>query len=162
MSQPIIGSRIVSRAIRSGTVACVTSVVALAIAARRQGLHPVQPLNATSHWLNGQDAGDVARVDLRHTGTGLLTHHAATIFWALLFEWLNRGAARPGRGEAVRLAVATSVIAAGTDYLATPWRFTPGWELVLPKRSMAAVYGAMAAGLAVAARTRADTRLDPG
>ena len=33
-----------------------------------------------------------------------------------------------------------------SDYTVTPRRFTPGWELVLSKRSMALVYGAMAAG----------------
>jgi hypothetical protein len=37
------------------------------------------------------------------------------------------------------------------DYEATPKRFTPGWELVLSKRSMAATYVAMALGLAAAA-----------
>ena len=44
-----------------------------------------------------------------------------------------------------------SAIAAAVDYGATPKRFTPGWELVLSKRAMAAAYLAMAAGLAVGA-----------
>jgi hypothetical protein len=42
----------------------------------------------------------------------------------------------------------TSAIAAVVDYGLTPHRFTPGWELVLSKRSMAAAYLAMAAGFA--------------
>jgi hypothetical protein len=44
-----------------------------------------------------------------------------------------------------------SAIAAAIDYGATPKRLTPGWELVLSKRSMAATYGAMALGLAAGA-----------
>ena len=39
-----------------------------------------------------------------------------------------------------------AAVAAAVDYGATPKRFTPGWELVLSKRSMASVYAAMAAG----------------
>ena len=41
-----------------------------------------------------------------------------------------------------------AALAAATDYGATPKRFTPGWELALSRRGMAAVYAAMAAGLA--------------
>jgi hypothetical protein len=42
-------------------------------------------------------------------------------------------------------------VAAAVDYGATPTRFTPGWEFVLSKRSMAATYAAMALGLAAGA-----------
>ena len=42
-----------------------------------------------------------------------------------------------------------SVVAAAVDYVATPKRFTPGWEYVLSKRAMACTYVAMAAGLAI-------------
>ena len=42
-----------------------------------------------------------------------------------------------------------AAIAAIVDYGATPKRFTPGWEFVLSKRSMAVTYGAMALGLAL-------------
>jgi hypothetical protein len=44
-----------------------------------------------------------------------------------------------------------SAIAAAIDYGVTPKQLTPGWELVLSKRSMAATYGAMALGLAAGA-----------
>ena len=64
--------------------------------------------------------------------------------------WL---AARPPRTTAglLRDACARSAIAAAIDYGATPKRLTPGWELVLSKRSMAATYAAMALGLAAGA-----------
>ena len=111
----------------------------------------MQPVNSTSHWLNGEQAAAFEGADLTHTAVGYATHHAATIFWAVFFEgWI--GWRRPPTGPAMlRDALAMSAIAAAVDYLATPKRFTPGWEFVLSKRSMAATYAAMALGLAAGA-----------
>ena len=118
----------------------------LALLALAEGHGPAQPLNATSHWLNGDSAASRRRIDFRHTGVGLATHVAATVFWAALFEaWLRAQPAR-GRADVVRRAAAVAALAAVVDYTITPRRFTPGWELVLTKRSMALVYAAMAAG----------------
>ena len=138
-------------ALVSGTLASVTSTAALAVASRMEGKTAFQPANSTSHWLNGEQAGDFAAADLAHTAVGLATHQAATLFWAILFErWV--GARRPLSASAMlRDAVAMSVIAAAGDYSVTPRRFTPGWEFVLSKRSMAAGYAAMAFGLAAGA-----------
>ena len=58
-------------------------------------------------------------------------------------------------------ALAISAMAAAVDYIATPRRFTPGWEFVLSKRSMAVAYAAMAFGLAAGAlMTRRSTDPD--
>ncbi len=138
--------RVLRRATVSGTVASVVSSLALAALARGEGKGALQPVNATSHWLNGEAAASRRVASVADTAVGYATHNAATIFWALLFEaWL--GAGRP-TGLLTR-AAATSVIAAAVDYGATPRRFTPGWEFVLSKRSMASAYAAMAAGLAL-------------
>jgi hypothetical protein len=139
---------------RSGVLALfatATSSAALAVAARWEGRGALQPVNATSHWLNGDAAGAVAAADLRHTGVGFATHAAATLFWATLFEaWLGR---RPrSRLRLGAEAAAMSALAALVDYRATPKRFTPGWELVLSRRSMAFAYAGMAAGLAAGVR----------
>ncbi len=136
------------RAIISGTAASLTSTAALAGLARLEGRGALQPVNATSHWLNGRTAGAVTRADLSHTLVGYATHHAATLFWAVLFEsWI--APRRPLAAQTrLRDAVAMSAIAALVDYTVTPKRFTPGWEFVLSKRAMAAAYGAMALGLA--------------
>ncbi len=149
---------IVSAALASGTIATVTSTAALALLARREGKGPAQPLNATSHWLYGDEAAAFPRGDVDHTPIGLATHYAATIFWALFFEaWVAR---RPLRGGMATLGGATAVaaLAATVDYTITPKRFTPGWEMVLSKGAMALVYAAMAAGFAGAAVTRARRR----
>ncbi len=134
-----------------GTAASVTSTVALGLLARLEDKAAVQPLNATSHWLNGERAASVTGADLSHTAVGYATHHAACIFWGALFaRWiapLQPLAPLP----MLQRAAAMSAFAAGVDYLATPKRFTPGWEFVLSKRAMSAAYGAMAVGLAAGA-----------
>ncbi|MGI4801777.1 MAG: hypothetical protein ACRYG8_48650, partial [Janthinobacterium lividum] len=119
-----------------------------ALLARREGKAALRPLNATSHWLHGPAAAFVEKADLSHTGVGYLTHHAAMLFWASLFElWIQRH--RPVAPlPLLRDAMTMSAVAAFADYVLTPKRFTPGWEFVLSKRSMAATYAAMALGLA--------------
>ena len=142
-------AKTLKRAFVSGSVASITSTVALALLARSEGKGALQPLNSTSHWLNGSQAADVEGADLAHTVMGYATHHAATIFWAFLFEeWLERRPARDAAGL-VGDALLMSAVAAVVNYGATPKRFTPGWEFVLSRGAMAAAYGAMAVGLAV-------------
>ena len=119
--------------------------------AEMAGKAPLRPINATSHWLNGEQAGDFSGTDARHTAVGYLTNHAACLFWALFFEaWQNYRPARSG-GELLRDAVLMSAIAAAVDYGATPKRFTPGWELVLSKAGMMGAYAALALGFAAGA-----------
>ena len=135
----------------TGTVASLLSCAGLALAAEAEGAAPLRPLNATSHWLNGDVAGLYGGVDGRRTGVGAATNTAACLFWALPFmAWQRqRPAATPG--ALLRDALAMAAIAAAVDYGATPRRFTPGWELVLSKAGMAAVYGALAVGFAAGA-----------
>ena len=143
--------RILFAATVSGSCAGVGSAVALAVAARLEGKAAVQPVNATSHWLNGDAAGARERIDGVHTAVGFLTNQAASIFWAAFFEaWRAwRGPARPL--PMLRDALVLSVLAAAVDYGATPKRFTPGWELVLSRRGMAIAYGGLAIGMGVGA-----------
>jgi hypothetical protein len=135
-------------ALVTGTAASVVSTAALALLAQREGKSAFQPTNATSHWLHGDHAASHREPDVSHTLIGYATHHASALFWAVPFEiWL---AARPPRTTAglLRNACMMSAIAAAVDYGATPKRLTPGWELVLSRRSIAVAYGAMALGLA--------------
>ena len=140
----------VLRPLISGVLGAATSTVALALLAAAAGKGSAQPLHATGHWLNGDAAARERRVDLRHTGVGLATHVAATVFWAAFLEaWLLTQPARD-RADVARRAATVAALAAVVDYTITPKRFTPGWELVLTKRSMALVYAAMAAGFVAA------------
>jgi len=148
MANPV---RILRLAVISGSLASASSTATLALLARKEGKNALQPVNSTSHWLNGEKAALFTGIDLAHTAVGYATHHAATIFWAIFFErWI--GPRRPlGAVPMLRDALILSAVAAAVDYGATPRRFTPGWELVLSKSSMIGAYIAMAAGLAAGA-----------
>lgn len=158
-------SRTAIRALETGTAAGIASAAALALLARTEGKGALQPINATSHWLQGDQAAYCDRLDARHTLTGLLTHYASAVFWALPFEfWRSRRRSSTAGGLLLGAAL-TSATAAAVDYGITPKRFTPGWELVLGKRSLAMTYGALALGLAAGAllaQPRTGRQADPG
>jgi hypothetical protein len=132
----------------TGTVASLAAGAALAAAARAEGRGALQPINATSHWLRGRRAGGRRHVDLEHTGTGLATHQASSMFWGTIFEGLR--AARRRRTPATTLCDAALVagVAAVVDYGLVPRRISPGLELALTPRGVAAGFAGMALGLA--------------
>lgn len=140
-----------TRALVTGTFGSLASTAALMAVGAAEGLAPCQPTNATAHWLRGPIAAAVPKPSMRFTGVGYATHHAATTFWALGYErWAgSRVVLTPA--SAVAGAIVVSAVAAAVDYGATPKRFTPGWEYILRKRSIAVAYAAMAAGLAAGA-----------
>jgi len=108
------------------------------------------PVNAISHWLWPRKALRQDGVSARYTGTGLGVHFGAALLWCGLYERLRarRGAATPV--AAVADAVAVSAVAAVVDLACVPDRLTPGFERRLSGRSLVLVYGAFAAGLALA------------
>lgn len=137
-----------ARALLTGTVASLASAAALALLAKSEGKSALQPINATSHWLHGKNAAECNELDATHTLIGFATHYASAVFWALPFEFW-RARRRPASVRTLlRGACTTSAVAAAIDYGITPKRLTPGWELVLSKRSLVWVYGVLALGLA--------------
>ncbi len=141
-------SRLGMSAAVTGVVAALVTSAALAALAKAEGKGALQPVNATSHWLNGEPAANVELPTARHTLVGFLTHVASAIFWAAPFEaWL---AANPPRSLSVLLcdSAVMAGIAATVDYGATPRRFTPGWELLFSKVEMLVPYIAFTFGLA--------------
>lgn len=137
--------RTMMRVLVSGSLASVAAALTLAAASKLEGQTVAQPLNATSHWLHGESAAGYPGADWRHTGVGYATHHLATLLWAGVFEVLRQYSSRSGPAVIVRDAAITSTTAAIVDYVITPRRLSPGWELTLRKRSMALAYAAMAA-----------------
>ena len=133
-----------------GLCAAAASTAMLAVVARLESRGAAQPLNATSHWLNGDRAARRRTADVRHTGVGLGTHVAATMFWAACLEMWTSDRPPRTRLDTIGRAATTAALAALVDYTITPRRFTPGWELVLSKRAMVAVYAAMAVGFVAA------------
>jgi hypothetical protein len=132
----------------SGVLGSVVSALAAGAVARAEGRGALQPLNATSHWVHGHSAGRVRRLDVAHTGIGLLTHIVSALFWAVPYSlWLQRKPERPAE-EIIVGGAATAAMAATVDYLAMPRRLTPGWELALSRRGIGVIFGGLALGLA--------------
>ena len=135
-------------ALVTGTVAGLAAAAALALLAKAEGKGASQPINATSHWLHGDQAAECDELDASHTLLGFATHYASSVFWALPFEFWRAWRRPSTAGALLRGACMTSAVAAAIDYGITPKRLTPGWELVLSKRSMVVAYGVLALGLA--------------
>ncbi|MBW3551695.1 MAG: hypothetical protein KY442_13185 [Proteobacteria bacterium] len=146
LTPPTNWPRLLRRAAVSGTAAGVASGVTFAMLARRRTGHLASGPNATSHVLWGESAARHHEADLRHTGVGMVIHHASTVFWAIGFEWLlARRRPPPPLVAAATVATAAYVV----DYHMVPKRLTPGFELHLSRQAMGGVYVALAAGLAV-------------
>jgi hypothetical protein len=148
-------------ALVSGSAASVMSTAVLMTCGEAETGHPLAPTNAVSHWYWGERAKRADRFSWRHTVLGFVTHHGASVFWALLYERLfgaRRIDAPPARAMADAAAVAA--LACFVDYRLTPRRLMPGYEARLSRRSLLAVYVAFAAGLALggAALALADDR----
>lgn len=142
----------------SGSVASVLSAAALVLAGRRETRAPAAPVNAISHWIWDKPALREDGASLRHTLTGYLIHHAASVWWGV---WHAK--AWGGRREAKRPlpavlgGAAGAALACAVDYRCTPERLTPGFEHRLSGRSMLAVYACFGLGLALGSMlVRAD------
>lgn len=151
LAGPIIMSlpALLGNSLVSGSIASVVSAAVLSGLAKAEGKSAVQPINATSHWLHGEEAGKVTQLDAGHTGAGYATHHAACVLWASLFETIRSQAADGGPASIVRNAALVSAVAAVVDYGLVPRRLTPGWEGPLPIRSVAGGFAGLALGLAI-------------
>jgi hypothetical protein len=136
----------------AGAAATLLSLGVLAAAGRREDGSAVAPVNAVGHWLWGDESLRADGASLRHTGTGLLTHLGAAVFWAGLYSklWGQRPGAKK-LGQAVAGAAATSAVAFAVDYGVVPKRLTPGFEHRLGRGAMLATYGSLAAGFALGA-----------
>ncbi|KLN56500.1 hypothetical protein VPARA_24420 [Variovorax paradoxus] len=133
----------------AGTLASIASTAALMLCGRREAGSMAAPTNATSHWLWGDQAFEVRRPTLKHTGLGYATHHASAIFWALIYAWLH-ASRHPAQSVPAALASAgaATALACAVDYTIIPRRLMPGFEHHLSKRSLGVVYGLFAVGLA--------------
>lgn len=136
----------------AGTVASLLSTAVLALAGRREAGSAVAPTNAVSHWLWGDESLVAQQPDLRHTLTGYVTHHLASVFWATLYSRIfgHREDAKE-LPQAIAGGVATSATAYVVDYYMVPKRLTPGYEHRISSGAMLATYGALAAGFALGA-----------
>jgi predicted permease len=134
---------------RTGTVAGAATTLAVAGCGEWENRNAIAPLNAVSHIAWGEKAANQTEPSWKYTATGFVLNAVAIIGWATIYEWLfGRAAAKGNVAAAVAGGAAVSAIAYVTDYHVVPQRFTPGFEKRLSNSSLAAVYGALALGLA--------------
>jgi len=140
-------------ALITGSVASIASTSALLACGAIEQRRPFAPVNAVSHWYWGERAARRDRPSFRYTVLGYITHHAAAIFWAAIYEKLF-GAERRARTTALEVANAASVaaLACFVDYRLTPRRLTPGYEKRLSSASLALVYVMFGLGLLIGGR----------
>lgn len=139
-----IGSSIV-HGLLSGTL----SAAVLMWRGRKEVGSATAPLNATSHWIYGDEALHSDRPTARHTLVGGVTHEASAVLWGAVYEWLRTRRARRSAANAVVDAVAVAAVAAVVDLKVVPKRLTPGFEHRLGRPGLFWVYASLAAGLAL-------------
>lgn len=143
--------------------AVVASLCAITLSARIERKSLWQPINASSHWLWGEEAGQRRRPDIRHTTVGGATNILAAAFWGSLFGVFISRHRRPVASQIIRDASAMGAFAGLLDYGLLPKRLRPGWEHALSSRSVVISMASMALGLAVggiAARRTEDDSLN--
>lgn len=144
---------VLRRSIVSGTIAGLGVMTTAAVAGKRETGSWADPFNGTSHILWGDKAAQVHGMSAAHTLPGLLLTHASAVFWAVFYEQFF-GSKRAVEGEMPSLwkpllgGAAIASLAYVTDYHLVPRRFTPGYEKKVSAKSLAAIFGALALGLA--------------
>ena len=147
----------IDRGVLSGSSASILSTLALAARGRSESGSALAPINAVSHWYWGDRATRKDRASIKYTVPGYLTHHATSVFWAILFEKTFGSDLRGRPARTVAASTATAAVACFVDYQLTPKRLTPGFEHRLSKASLLLVYAAYAAGLAITEIARSKT-----
>lgn len=143
--------------LEAGAAASVLSAAVLAVASKREAGSAFACLNATSHWIWGDGAARNQQASWRHTASGYAIHNAASCFWGVLYE---RALGDRTDNLTAMPRVGAGLVAAGVaclvDYRVVPHRLTPGFELRLSRRAIAAGYLAFGLGLALAGMARQE------
>lgn len=150
----------------TGLLICLVTAVVAARQARRRTGSPTISLNAVSHWIWGDHAAYREALSVKYTLTGFIIHFFASVFWAIIFE---RAWGRDAECGSVRRALAGAGAIAATSYVSdygiAPRRLTPGWDLRLSRRDLAAIYTSIALVLplrGLASRTLRHANRVPG
>jgi hypothetical protein len=135
-------------AVSSGAISAVATAGSVSVAGTRDTGSAAAPINATSHIVWGESAGDFEGIDARHTLLGMILNAGACVFWATFYErYFGRAA---DRGEVGTALLGGGIVAAAayvTDYHIVPKRLSPGWEHRLSRSSLAAAYAVLALSL---------------
>ena len=147
-------SNAIGRTFWSGTYAGICMSAAVGLIGKITVGRAVSPLNAISHIIWGKRAAQSNDWSLKYTASGLLLNQLACLFWAACYE----STIRRKRPAGVSTAAAVSILAYLTDYHVVPRRFTPGFELIFPRRLFPWLYAALAGSLVAGVRMRRHRR----
>jgi hypothetical protein len=130
----------------TGGIAGVLSVAFIVAASVRETGSPASGINGASQVFFGRRATRERKLDLRHTLTGLFVHHASALWWAGVHEGRHLREFVPNPCLRALLVMAGASV---LDYGVLPRRLSPGLEGQLSRRTIAATFGVIAAGLAL-------------
>jgi hypothetical protein len=130
----------------TGGIAGVLSAAFIVAASVRETGSPASGINGASQAFLGRNATRVRRIDFRHTLTGLFVHHASALWWAGVHEGRRLREMVPNPCIRALLVMAGAGV---LDYGVLPRRLSPGLEGQLSRRTIAATFGVIAAGLAL-------------
>lgn len=140
------GRDIVQRACVSGNAAGLLMAVAIGVVSQSVTGRSAPGFNAISHMVWGERAARQLHWSSGYTGMGLVLNQLACVFWAGCYEAMaHRQDGQPARP--LILAATVSAVAYLVDYHVVPRRYTPGFELVFPRRSFPFLYIGLAASL---------------
>ena len=111
--------------------------------------HAARPINAIAHIYDGGMPPAHDGHGGRNTAVGFGIHTAASLWWAMFFEFGLKLQSHPRK---VLTGSAIAALAYVVDYYVVSRRLRPGFEEYLPPRGMFAVYAALAAGFALSSR----------
>jgi threonine/homoserine efflux transporter RhtA len=132
----------------SGLIGGAAIMGAAAARARVEGTSPWRSINSTAHIFYGPKAARRRRPSFRYSGPAVGLNVAACLFWAAVYSSSRAAMAHPQTlASALITASGTSALAYVTDYYIVPRRFTPGFEMVLSRRSFPWLYAALAIGM---------------
>lgn len=148
---------LIKHTLQQGLLATTSTTMALGALGAAQSRDPIGPINAVSHILYGdEEAMTTSDIDARHTLAGAGLNSASVTLWAGVFELLFGRWARRGTRQAFAAGAMVSGLAYAVDYHVVPKRLTPGFEQKLSPKRLVAVYGILAASLAVGALLSRD------
>lgn len=145
-----IAEGLLGKALGSGAIAGLTTLLTASLAGKRETGSYAAPMNATSHVLWGDEAAQQDAPSTKYTLTGIAFNVASATFWAAIYEKLF-GRQSDAEQSPIKPLLGAAAVTAGaylTDYYLVPKRLTPGFEKRLSGKSLAAVYGALALGMA--------------
>ena len=111
-------------------------------------------MNAVTHIFDGGPPLPHDGERNRNTVLGFGIHTAASLWWALFYQGLLGRHAERSAPRALGAGAAIAAIAYIVDYYVVGPRFRPGFEAYLSRRSLFAVYAALAGGFAASSLMR--------